>query len=160
MNTGSDHEIFLHHAIELALSNVESGEGGPYGAVIVKNNRVIAASANKVTRTLDPTAHAEIMAIRAACKELNDFRLNGCVLYASCEPCPMCLGAIYWARLEQVYFACNRYDAAAANFDDGFIYAELNLLPSERRIPMLQLTVPNAETPFLLWRQKPDKTPY
>lgn len=160
MTTDSTHESFLRQAIELALANVESGEGGPYGAVIVKNNRVIAASANKVTRTLDPTAHAEIMAIRAACKELNDFRLNGCVLYASCEPCPMCLGAIYWSRLDRVYYACTRFDAAAANFDDSFIYDEINIPPRSRKIPMQQIALLDATTPFDIWNQKADKSLY
>lgn len=150
----------MRQAIELAKSNVNSGEGGPYGAVIVKDNRVIAASANKVTSCVDPTAHAEIMAIRAACKALGDFRLNGCVLYSSCEPCPMCLGAIYWSRLEKVYYACNRFDAASANFDDSFIYDEININPSNRKIPMLQIDVANAMEPFVLWNSKQDKIPY
>ncbi len=114
------------------LDNVSSGQGGPYGAIIVKDNKLIAASGNMVTSTLDPTAHAEIVAIRQACKKLNDFQLHDCILYTSCEPCPMCLGAIYWARLEKVYFACSRLDAAAANFDDSFIYDEISVLPSER----------------------------
>lgn len=154
------HEIFLQQAITLATDNVDSGEGGPYGAVIVKDNRVIAASSNKVTSTIDPTAHAEVMAIRAACKYLNNFQLIGCVLYTSCEPCPMCLGAIYWARLDKVYFACNRHDAAAANFDDSFIYHEINLLSEQRRIPMHHINLPNACEPFDIWNQKMDKIPY
>ncbi|WP_411725620.1 nucleoside deaminase [Methyloglobulus sp.] len=153
------HETFLQQALQLAADNAD-GEGGPYGAVIVKDNRVIAASANKVTSAIDPTAHAEIMAIRAACMQLNDFRLTGCVLYTSCEPCPMCLGAIYWARLDTVYYACNRFDAAAANFDDSFIYDEINLLPQHRRIPMLHIDLPNARKPFDIWNQKADKIPY
>jgi guanine deaminase len=154
------HETFLHQALQLAADNVGSGEGGPYGAVIVKDNRIIAASANKVTSTIDPTAHAEVMAIRAACKYLNDFRLTGCVLYTSCEPCPMCLGAIYWARLDAVYYACNRFDAAAAKFDDSFIYNEINLLPQHRRIPMQHINLPDARKPFDVWNQKMDKIPY
>jgi guanine deaminase len=154
------HETFLQQALQLAVDNVDSCEGGPYGAVIVKDNQVIAASANKVTSTIDPTAHAEIMAIRAACKHLNDFRLTGCVLYTSCEPCPMCLGAIYWARLDAVYYACNRFDAATANFDDSFIYDEINLLPQLRRIPMQNINLPNAREPFEAWNQKLDKIPY
>ena len=154
------HETFLQQAIQLATDNVDSGEGGPYGAVIVKDNRVLAASSNKVTSTLDPTAHAEVMVIRAACKQLNDFQLTGCVLYTSCEPCPMCLGAIYWARLDRVYFACNRHDAAAANFDDSFIYNEINLLSEHRRIPMHHINLPNAREPFDIWNQKLDKIPY
>jgi guanine deaminase len=154
------HETFLQQALQLAADNVDSGEGGPYGAVIVKDNRVIAASANKVTSAIDPTAHAEIVAIRAACKHLNDFRLTGCVLYTSCEPCPMCLGAIYWARLDKVYYACTRFDAAAANFDDSFIYQEIKLLPQDRRIAMHHINLPNAREPFDIWNQKVDKVAY
>lgn len=154
------HETFLQQALQLAADNVDSGEGGPFGAVIVKDTRVIAASANKVTSTIDPTAHAEIVAIRAACKQLNDFQLTGCVLYASCEPCPMCLGAVYWARLDKVYYACNRDDAAAANFDDSFIYDQINMLPQHRRIPMHHINLLNAREPFDIWNQKADKIPY
>lgn len=154
------HETFLQQAIQLAVDNVESGEGGPYGAVIVKDNRVIAATANQVTSAIDPTAHAEIMAIRAACKHLNNFRLIGCTLYTSCEPCPMCLGAIYWARMDSVYYACNRFDAAAANFDDSFIYDEINLLPQHRRIPMRHIDLTNALKPFDGWNEKADKIAY
>jgi guanine deaminase len=154
------HETFLQQAVQLAADNVDSGHGGPYGAVIVKDNRIIAASANKVASTIDPTAHAEVMAIRAACKHLNDFQLTGCTLYTSCEPCPMCLGAIYWARLDTVYYACNRYDAAAANFDDSFIYDEINLLPQHRRIAMHHINLPDARKPFDIWNQKMDKITY
>ncbi|MGR8999566.1 MAG: nucleoside deaminase [Gammaproteobacteria bacterium] len=154
------HEEFLQQAIALAVENVRSGEGGPYGALIVKDNQLIAGSGNKVTRTLDPTAHAEIVAIRLACKKLNDFQLHGCILYTSCEPCPMCLGAIYWARLAKVYYACSRYDAAAANFDDSFIYDEISVLPSERIIRMLHLNLPNARQPFEIWAEMPDKVMY
>ncbi|NOU20876.1 MAG: nucleoside deaminase [Methyloglobulus sp.] len=154
------HETFLQQALQLAADNVDSGEGGPYGAVIVKDHRLISASGNQVTSAIDPTAHAEVMAIRAACKYLNDFQLTGCVLYTSCEPCPMCLGAIYWARLDAVYYACNRHDAAAANFDDSFIYDEISLLPECRRIPMHHIKLPNAREPFDLWNRKVDKIPY
>jgi guanine deaminase len=154
------HETFLQQAIQLAADNVDSGEGGPYGAVIVKDNQVIAASANKVTSNIDPTAHAEILAIRAACQYLNNYRLTGCTLYTSCEPCPMCLGAIYWARLDAVYYACNRFDAAAANFDDSFIYDEIKIIPQHRRIPMLHIDLPNACEPFTNWNLKADKIPY
>ena len=154
------HEDFLQQTITLAINNVRSGEGGPYGAIIVKDNQLIAASVNKVTRTLDPTAHAEVTAIRMARKKLNDFQLHGCILYTSCEPCPMCLGAIYWARLAKVYFACSRYDAAAANFDDSFIYDEISLLPSERNIAMLHINLPNARQPFEIWAKKLDKVVY
>jgi guanine deaminase len=119
------HEQFLQRAVDLACRNVTEGNGGPYGALIVKDGRLVAKSGNRVTSTLDPTAHAEIVSIREACRKLNDFRLSGCVLYTSCEPCPMCLGAVYWARLEAVYYASSRLDAAAAGFDDGFIFDEL-----------------------------------
>ena len=154
------HEQFLQQAIDLAVENVRSGEGGPYGAVIVKSGLLIAASANRVTRELDPTAHAEISAIRQACQKLNDFQLQGCILYASCEPCPMCLGAIYWARLEKVYFACTRNDAAAAGFDDSVIYDEMAAAPSKRRIAMLHVNLPNAGLPFAVWAESENKLPY
>ena len=154
------HEAFLQQALRLAIANVDSGEGGPYGAVIVKNNQIIAASTNKVTSSIDPTAHAEVMAIRLACQQLNDFRLTGCVLYSSCEPCPMCLGAIYWARLDAVYYACDRFDAAAANFDDSFIYDEIKLLPEQRRITMRHINLHDARKPFEIWNSKADKIPY
>ncbi|MFU8790044.1 MAG: nucleoside deaminase [Methylobacter sp.] len=154
------HEEFLQQAIDLASENVRSGQGGPYGAVIVKDKQLIAASGNHVTRNLDPTAHAEIMAIRLACQKLNDFQLQDCILYSSCEPCPMCLGAIYWARLAKVYFACSRHDAAAANFDDSFIYDEISVLPHQRRIAMLHLSLPDALQPFTVWAEKSDKALY
>jgi guanine deaminase len=153
-------EVFLQQAVDLAVENAESGQGGPYGAIIVKDNRLIAASGNKVTTTIDPTAHAEVMAIRLACKALNDFQLQGCILYSSCEPCPMCLGAIYWARLAKVYFACSRYDAAAANFDDSFIYDEISVLPHQRSIAMMHVNLPNALEPFKIWAEKIDKVLY
>ena len=154
------HEKFLQQAIALAADNVTSGEGGPYGAIIVKDNQLIAASGNKVTCNLDPTAHAEIVAIRLACLKLNDFQLHDCILYTSCEPCPMCLGAIYWARLAKVYYACSRFDAAAANFDDSFIYNEILVTPSKRSIAMHHLNLPNALQPFKLWTEKRDKVVY
>ncbi|HEY8219347.1 MAG TPA: nucleoside deaminase [Methylobacter sp.] len=154
------HTEFLQQAIDLAAENARSGQGGPYGAIIVKDNRLIAASGNQVTTTIDPTAHAEVMAIRLACQKLHDFQLHGCTLYSSCEPCPMCLGAIYWARLEKVYFACSRHDAAAANFDDSFIYDEISVLPHERSIAMLHLNLPNAMQPFNIWAEKSDKVLY
>jgi len=154
------HKEFLQQAIDLAVENAKSGQGGPYGAIIVKDNQLIAASGNKVTTALDPTAHAEVMAIRLACQTLHDFQLQGCILYSSCEPCPMCLGAIYWARLAKVYFACSRHDAAAANFDDSFIYDEISVLPHQRRIAMLHLSLPNAMQPFNIWAEKSDKVLY
>lgn len=154
------HSVYLQQAIDLAADNVESGEGGPYGALIVKDGNIIAASGNKVTSLLDPTAHAEVMAIRLACRQLNDFQLTGCILYTSCEPCPMCLGAIYWARLAKVYYACSREEAASAGFDDSFIYDEIHLPPSERHITMLNLKQDNDLKPFELWNAKSDKILY
>ena len=155
-----NHEQFLQQAIKLAVDNANTGHGGPFGALIVKQNQVIAASANQVTKQLDPTAHAEILTIRLACQKLNNFQLKDCILYSSCEPCPMCLGAIYWARLAEVYFACSRYDAAAAQFDDRFIYDEIALSPSQRRIPMHNINLANALHPFESWAAKTDKRLY
>lgn len=152
-------ELFLRRAVDVAVENVKIG-GGPYGAVIVRDGVLVASSGNRVTQDLDPTAHAEIMAIRLACRQLNDFQLKGCVLYTSCEPCPMCLGAIYWARLDKVYYACNRDDAAAADFDDSFIYDEISVSPLERKIAMVQLSLPDARLPFQAWSEKNDKIPY
>jgi guanine deaminase len=154
------HEYFLNQAIELAVENVKSGRGGPYGAVIVKENQVVSACSNRVTSMRDPTAHAEIHAIRVACEKLDDFKLNGCVLYSSCEPCPMCLGAIYWARLEKVYFACTHKEAADAGFDDSFIYEEIGLSPSKRSIAMLHLDLPDAAQPFEVWKNSAQKVLY
>lgn len=150
----------MQQAIDIAIENVRMGQGGPYGAVIVRSNVPIAYSGNRVTQTLDPTAHAEIMAIRQACRILNDFQLSDCTLYTSCEPCPMCLGAIYWARLNKVYYACNRHDASAANFDDSFIYDEIAVPPSKRSIAMLHLDTPNALLPFQIWAETSDKVVY
>jgi guanine deaminase len=154
------HEDFLQRAIDLAVNNAITGQGGPFGAIVVKNNQVVSTAANCVTHTLDPTAHAEITAIRMACKKLNDFQLRDCILYTSCEPCPMCLGAIYWARMEKVYFGCTRHEAAAANFDDSFIYDEIAVPPSERKIAMLHLDLPNARQPFDLWMKNSLKVSY
>ncbi len=150
---------FLQQAIDLAAENPRKG-GGPYGAVIVKNEQILASSANLVTKKNDPTAHAEILAIRRACQNINSFWLTDCVLYSSCEPCPMCLGAIYWARLKKVYFACNRFDAAQAGFDDSFIYQEIQLMPEQRTIPMLQIDIADANKPFQVWNNFSEKTPY
>jgi guanine deaminase len=154
------HAQFLQLAIDLAAKNVETARGGPYGAVVVKNGEVVASSGNCVTCNLDPTAHAEVMAIRLACEKLGSFQLTGCTLYTSCEPCPMCLGAIYWARLERVFFACNRHDAAAAGFDDSFIYDEILITPAERKIPMQHLVLADAQKPFQLWAMQTAKTLY
>jgi guanine deaminase len=154
------HKEYLQQTIQLAVDNVGSGQGGPYGAIIVLNNQIIAACANQVTRNLDPTAHAEIMAIRAARIHIQDFQLRDCILYSSCEPCPMCLGAIYWARLKYVYFACNRDDAADAGFDDSFIYTEIAIAPTERKIPMHEITLEDAQLPFTRWKNLASKVAY
>lgn len=153
------HATFLQQAVDLACENVANG-GGPFGALIVKDQDIIASSGNRVTPNLDPTAHAEIMAIRLACQHLADFQLTDCILYTSCEPCPMCLGAIYWARLKAVYFACNRFDAAAAGFDDSFIYDEIAKLPAQRTIAMQYLNLPAAASPFQRWDQLESKIRY
>lgn len=153
------HQGFLNQAIALACDNIENG-GGPFGAIVVKDGEIIAASGNRVTPDLDPTAHAEIVAIRLACQKLGDFQLNDCTLYTSCEPCPMCLGAIYWARLQAVYYACDRFDAAKAGFDDGFIYTEIDKPAQQRRIVMQQLPLDSANRPFQLWRIKTNKICY
>lgn len=154
------HEHFLQQAIDLACNNVSNDNGGPYGAIIVKNDQIIAGSGNRVTPNLDPTAHAEVMAIRQACQVLGDFKLNDCILYTSCEPCPMCLGAIYWARLAKVYYACNRFDAATAGFDDKFIYEEIAKEPLHRSIVMQHLSLDSEQAPFDLWRSQQDKVLY
>jgi len=150
----------MKRAIALAIENVRTGRGGPFACLIVKNGRTIAQGANLVTATNDPTAHAEIVAIRAACRELNSFQLAGCDLYATCEPCPMCLGAIYWARPERIYFAANADDAAGAGFDDAFIYAELKKPPSARRILMTQLLRDESLAIFAAWKEQGDRKLY
>ncbi|NEP02449.1 MAG: nucleoside deaminase [Symploca sp. SIO2E9] len=150
---------FMQEAIALSLKSVNSG-GGPFGAVIVKDGEIIAKAHNQVTSTNDPTAHAEIVAIRQACKVLNTFQLTGCQLYTSCEPCPMCLGAIYWARLDLVYYANTKFDAAQIGFDDQFIYKELDLSISDRQLPMSQLMRDEALVVFQEWANKTDKVEY
>jgi len=150
----------MRQAIALAMENVRTGSGGPFAAVIVKDGLVVAEGANRVTATNDPTAHAEVVAIRKACRKLGDFQLAGCDLYTTCEPCPMCLGAIYWARPASVFYACVAADAAAAGFDDAFIYEELNRAQTERRVPMQQLLRGESLAIFSLWRQQEKKTPY
>ena len=150
---------FMRRAIALALRNVRSG-GGPFGAVVVKDGRIIAEGANRVTSTNDPTAHAEVVAIREACRALGDFQLAGCDLYTTCEPCPMCLGAIYWARPARVFYAGSAADAAAAGFDDAFIYDELKNPPASRRIPMTQILRDESLSIFSAWKNQGNKTPY
>jgi len=154
------HTFFLQQTIDLAKQNVQTGGGGPFAAIICQNQQIISAGSNSVTVNNDPTAHAEIMAIRAACTKLDTFQLTGCILYSNCEPCPMCLGAIYWARINQVYFACNRDDAAQAGFDDRFIYEQIAKAPEQRKIAMQQLSLKEALSPFVAWQEQENRTPY
>jgi len=149
----------MRHAIALAIANVRSG-GGPFAALIVKDGKVVAEGVNRVTSANDPTAHAEIVAIREACRELSTFQLTRCDLYTTCEPCPMCLGAIYWARLAQVFYASTAADAAQAGFDDAFIYEELKKQASQRRIPMRQLLRDEGLAVFVSWDDLPNKVRY
>lgn len=144
------HSFYLQKTLDLACDNVTAG-GGPFAALVVRKGQIVATGSNRVTSSLDPTAHAEVVAIRAACQQLADFQLTDCVLYSSCEPCPMCLGAIYWARLSAVYFASSRFDAAAAGFDDEFIYAEIPKPTAERQIAMRQIVMTDATQPFIRW---------
>jgi guanine deaminase len=151
---------WMRRAIELAVENVRAARGGPFGAVIVKDGRIIAEGANLVTSTNDPTAHAEIVAIREACRSLGRFHLTGCEIYTSCEPCPMCLGAIYWARLERVFFGCTRADAAASGFNDELIYRELAAPLADRRLPMVQFMRDDAVRAFQAWTQAEGRVDY
>lgn len=150
----------MKKAIALSLQGMLANEGGPFGAVIVKDGIIIGEGNNQVTSTNDPTAHAEINAIRKACKSLNTFDLSGCEIYTSCEPCPMCLSAIYWARLDKINYACSRYDAAAIGFDDDFLYKEINLNAAQRKIPIEQLNHDEGFSVFKQWLAKEDKTSY
>jgi guanine deaminase len=151
---------FMARTIELSIENVRSGRGGPFAAVVVKDGRIVAEGVNCVTLRNDPTAHAEVMAIREACKRLDSFELDGCELYTSCEPCPMCLGAIYWARPARVYFGNTARDASEAGFDDSFIYQEIALPYSQRKIPMISLMRTEALEALRVWDEKRDKVPY
>ena len=150
----------MQRAIDLAIENVRSGRGGPFGAVIVRGGEIIAEGVNQVTSHNDPSAHAEIVAIRRACQLTGHFELKDCEIYASCEPCPMCLGAIYWARLGRLYFAANRQDAAAIGFDDSLIYDEIALDLTERQIPTLNLMREQGLAAFREWSQSPTKIRY
>ena len=150
---------FMKRAIELSLESVNKS-GGPFGCIIVKENKIVAEGSNKVTSSNDPTAHGEIVAIREACKNLNTFTLAGCELYSSCEPCPMCLSAIYWARIGKIYYANTRDDAKKIDFDDSLIYSEFNKNISERKIPMIQIMRDEALKAFELWDKKTDKVKY
>ncbi len=151
---------FMKRAAALSLEMMRENSGGPFGAVIVRDGKVIAEGWNLVTSTNDPTAHAEIVAIRRACAELGTFVLSDCNIYTSCEPCPMCLGAIYWARLRRIYFANTRAEAAAIGFDDDLIYREIAIEPHARSIPGVRMTASDAETAFREWMSKPDKIRY
>lgn len=150
---------FMREAIDLAINNVAHG-GGPFGCVIVKDGKVIARGVNRVTQTNDPTAHAEVVAIREACKALGDYQLTGCELYSSCEPCPMCLAAVYWSRPERVYFAASKDDAAHAGFDDSLIYQELAMPYERRKIPIEQMGRDEALKAFEAWAKSPNKVRY
>lgn len=150
----------MARAIQLSIENARSGRGGPFGAVVVKGGKVIAEGVNQVTATHDPTAHAEVNAIRQACERVSHFELKDCELYTSCEPCPMCLGAIYWARLSRVYFAAAAADASKIGFDDSAIYHEIAQPHTQRTIPMIQMMREEALAAFRAWEEKPDKIRY
>lgn len=152
--------IFMERAIELAVENVTSGHGGPFGAVIVRDGEIVATGANSVTATNDPTAHAEIVAIRRACAELEVFQLNGCQIYSSCEPCPMCLAAIYWSRCEAIFYGCTAVDAAQAGFDDAFLYEEMKIPTGSRSIPAMNLLPDQAAKSFAAWRMHAGRIDY
>ena len=152
-------EELMRKAIELSIENVKNG-GGPFGAVIAKEGEIIATGVNRVTSQCDPTAHAEVSAIRAACAKLNTFNLSGCEIYTSCEPCPMCLGAIYWAHLDKMYYANNKTDAKYIGFDDSFIYDEIELTPDRRKLPSEVLLRDEAIRAFQAWMDKCDKVEY
>ena len=154
----SQHETFMRMAIKLSTQNVLQSLGGPFGAVIVKDGKVIAKSANKVISSNDPTAHAEVATIRLACKKLKTFDLSGCIVYTSCEPCPMCLGALYWARVDAIYYGNTKADAAAINFDDQFIYKELEKTLDQRKLSIKQLLREEAQQAFKLWKELGMKT--
>lgn len=150
---------YMQRAIKLAELSVEKG-GGPFGAIIVKNGEIVAEGSNSVTLENDPTAHAEVSVIRKACTALNTFDLNGCEIYTSCEPCPMCLSAIYWARIDRIYYGCDKNDAKDIGFDDSFIYEEIELKPEFRSIPSKQILHEEALVAFRMWEDKEDKTEY
>jgi tRNA(Arg) A34 adenosine deaminase TadA len=155
-----DQNHFMKKAIALSKKGMESNAGGPFGAIVVCNGKIISKGFNKVTSTNDPTAHAEVTAIRKACKKLGKFQLDDCIIYTSCEPCPMCLGAIYWARPKMVYYACDRKDAAKIKFDDQFIYDEIGKNIDKRKIKFKQILREEANTVFKKWDQKKDKVKY
>lgn len=160
MDMEQQRESPMKAAILLAKQGLDSNVGGPFGCVVVKDGVIVGKGSNRVTSTNDPTAHAEVVAIRDACQNLNSFQLEDCEIYTNCEPCPMCLGAIYWARPKKVYFANTRHQAAEAGFDDAFIYEEIILDPSARKIPMIHVPDNDAMQVFREWIAKPDKTLY
>lgn len=155
MENEKQHEEFMKMAIALSVKNVNENTGGPFGAVVVKDGKLVAGSANKVTSTNDPTAHAEVSAIRLACSKLDTFDLNGCVIYTSCEPCPMCLGAIYWAKIDTIYYANTKTDAENIGFSDKFIYEELDRPVEKRSLPVVQMMRDEALQAFKLWGNSP-----
>ncbi len=150
----------MSRAIALAIENVRTGRGGPFAALVVRDGEVIASGVNSVTASTDPTAHAEIEAIRAACRKLGTFQLTGCEIYTTCEPCPMCLGAVYWARLDRIWYSASRADAAAAGFDDAYIYDELARPPGGRAIPAVPVLPDQGQRPFLAWKANPNRVRY
>jgi len=153
-------QAFMEEAIRLSIEHMRAGHGGPFGAVVVRDRLILGRGWNQVTSAKDPTAHAEIVAIREACSRLGTFRLDGCEIYASCEPCSMCLGAIYWARLDRLYFAATRDDAAAAGFEDATIYREIALPRGARKLPSIQLLRDSAVSLFAEWQAMPDRIRY
>lgn len=154
------HDEFMKIAIDQARTGMTNGEGGPFGAIVVKDGKIIGRGNNQVLLSKDPTAHAEVVAIRDACRHLGHFQLDGCILYTSCEPCPMCLGAIYWARPDAFYYGANKSDAAKIGFDDDFIYQELPNHPDQRSIKGIQIGREDAVQVFQMWSEKEDKTLY
>ncbi|WP_223594519.1 nucleoside deaminase [Neobacillus bataviensis] len=153
-------DMFMRMAVDIAHENVITNSGGPFGAVVVKNGQIIGVGRNQVTAKNDPTAHAEIQAIRAACEFLDSYQLTDCELYTSCEPCPMCFGAIYWSRLKTIYYSCTKEDAAKIGFDDQFIYDQLALQVEKRSIPMICLLPENTYSPFQAWTNSRQKKEY
>jgi tRNA(Arg) A34 adenosine deaminase TadA len=158
--TKEQQEFFMQLAVQNSMNGIEKEDGGPFGCVIVKDGEVIASANNEVLKTNDPTAHAEVVAIRRACESLKTFQLTGCEVYASCEPCPMCLGAIYWARPDALYFSNTRQDAANIGFDDAFIYEEINESIEHRSIPTFKLKLETSQTIFDIWKAKENKGLY
>lgn len=158
--TIENNKMFMSRAVQLSLESVQSGTGGPFGCVIVKDGLIIAEGKNSVTKNNDPSAHAEVEAIRTACKALSDYQLTDCIIYTSCEPCPMCLGAIYWARPKAVYYANSKQDAANAGFDDSFIYEEIEKAPSSRSISFSHLPDADARKAFDFWNKSNNKITY